>query len=125
MNEDTRYLTCAEVAALFGIPAEHIRRKAIRREIPHTRFGRRHIRFSLQDVAEIEQMHRVLPLLAEKPRRYRSRRQASSVVEIQKPQRRRSQSGQLLAHKESGRNSSAAPGGPPYGYDEQRPVTVR
>jgi excisionase family DNA binding protein len=92
MIEDPRYLTCAEVAALFGIPAEHIRRRAIRREIPHTRFGRRHIRFSLQDVAEIERMHRVLPLPlpTEKPSRSQGRRTQSRVIEIGKPQRKRS-----------------------------------
>ena len=90
MIEDPRYLTCAEVAALFGIPAEHIRRRAIRREIPHTRFGRRHIRFSLQDVAEIERMHRVLPPPPETPRRSQAGRTQSRVIEIRKPQRKRS-----------------------------------
>jgi excisionase family DNA binding protein len=90
MIEDPRYLTCAEVAALFGIPAEHIRRRAIRREIPHTRFGRRHIRFSLQDVAEIDRMHRVLPPPPETPRRSQAGRTQSRVIEIRKPQRKRS-----------------------------------
>lgn len=61
MSETPQYLTCAQVAALFGIPTEHIRRKAIKKQIPHTRFGRRHIRFSPEDVAAIERMHRVEP----------------------------------------------------------------
>ncbi len=82
-----RYLTCAEVAALFGIPTEHIRRKAIRNQIPHTRFGRRHIRFSQEDLVEIARMHHVDPRLEAEPAPRRPRRRRSTSVSIQPPQR--------------------------------------
>jgi excisionase family DNA binding protein len=55
---DRRYYTSAEVAEMFGIPVDAIRRRASRKEIPHIRVGRNWIRFSEENIAEIERMLR-------------------------------------------------------------------
>jgi hypothetical protein len=53
-----------EVAAIFGVPVETIRRRAINRQIPHVRIdekGTVRIRYSEDDVREIDRMFRVTP----------------------------------------------------------------
>lgn len=62
----TPLLTAAEVAAQLRVPVEAIRRRAIRREIPHVRIGQRWIRFTPADVDAIVALFRVEPL--ERPR---------------------------------------------------------
>jgi hypothetical protein len=73
---DDRYRGADEVADLFGIPVEAIRRRAGRGEIQHTRIGRNYIRFSPEDIAAIREQFKVeasspSPKTSRKPRRGR------------------------------------------------------
>jgi len=84
---------CADVAEMFGIPVEAIRRRASRGEIPHLRLGHRFIRFTDDDIAEIERIFRVeaqpAPVLLDRQRPSRPAQRPNLAAVGTPPVRRR------------------------------------